>query len=376
MTNSIQIKEISAKKDIKKFIMFPWKIYRGAKKVENWVPPLLLDEKAIHNQEKNPFYKHAQMQRFLAYKGNEIVGRIAAIIDDNYVEFQKDSAGFFGFFEAIDDIDVARGLFESAKNWIKERKMKRMIGPMNPSTNHILGVLIDSFDRPPFVQMNYNMPYYIDLYEKSGLTKEKDLYCYIMETSLKLSDKILRVAELAKKRNRITIRSFNMKKFDREVKIAREIYNQAWSKNWGFVPWTEEEFDHMAEDLKLIAIPELALFAYIDDEPVGVSIPLPDINEILIKMNGRVLPTGLFKLILGKNKVKYLRIAILGVKHDYQNKGIDAIFVAETYKRGEAMGFSGGEISWVYEDNMPLRNLVENWGAKHYRTYRVYRKKV
>jgi hypothetical protein len=213
--------------------------------------------------------------------------------------------------------------------------------------------------------------------ESGGLQKEKDLLCYMMRAEwLPISDKIKRVASIAGKRNRISIRTINMKKFEEEVALILDLYNDGWNKNWGFVPWTKKEFDQMAEELKLVAIPELVLMAFIDEKLVGIAIPLPDINEILIKMNGRLLPFGIFKLLLGKKKVEMIRMAILGVRNGYHNKGIDAIFAYETYVRAYSMGMKGAEFSWILEDNYPLINLLESWGTKHYRTYRVYSKNI
>ncbi|RKX75247.1 MAG: hypothetical protein DRP87_15005 [Spirochaetes bacterium] len=376
MDGDIRIIEAKSKKDLAEFILFPWKIYRGQRKYKNWVPPLIIDEKSTLNKEKNPFYKHAESANFIAYKDGKIAGRISAIIDRNYIDFHNDKCGFLGFFESYEDQEVASALFSTAEEWVRERGLNRIMGPMNPSTNHMLGVLIDSFERPPVVQMNYNPPYYVNLYQRAGYHKEKDLYCYMMDNTLPLSDKIRRVAEISRKRNRVEVRSINMKRFDQEVEKIHELYNSTWERNWGFVPWTKEEFEHMAKDLKLIAIPELVTMAFIEGRLVGISIPLPDINEILIRMNGRLLPTGIFKLLFGKNRVSRMRLAIFGVRREYRNKGIDGIFVYETYRKGQNMGFKEADFSWILEDNYPLRNLLEAWGTTHYRTYRIYGKEL
>ncbi len=375
---AVEIQSVKNAKDLKQFIHFPWKIYRGVYgRYENWVPPLLVGEKELFDEKKNPFFQHALMENFLAYKDGKEVGRISAIIDDNFVQFHNDKAGFFGFFESIDDSDVALALLSTAESWVKERGMERIIGPMDPSTNHMLGTLIDSFDEPPIVQMNYNPPYYPALLDFAGYGTERNLLCYRMtKETLELSEKIERVTELAKKRGKLSIRTINMKQFNSEVELIRDLYNAAWEKNWGFVPWTREEFDAMAEELKLIARPELVFLVFAGEKLVGVSIPLPNINEILINMNGRLFPVGIFKLLAGKNKTKMMRVAILGVHPDYQNKGIDAIFTYETYKTGVELGFFGAEFSWILEDNFALRNMLEAWGTEMYRTYRVYKKQL
>ena len=365
----VDIVPVESKKDLKRFVLYPYRLYEES---PTWVAPILVGEKDMFNPKKDPFHAHAECQHFLAYRDSRIVGRVSGIIDHNYVQFQEDKAGFVGFFEAENDKEVAHALFSAAEAWIRERKMVRMIGPMNPSTNHMLGVLIDSFDIPPIVQMGYNFDYYQELYESYGFKKDEDLYCYTMDTTLKLSDKIKRVAEAVQKRGGITLRNIDMKNFKKEVEKIRDLYNQAWEKNWGFVPWTREEFDWMAADLKMIADEKIVLMAEAKGELVGVSIPIPDVNQILLKMNGRLLPFGLFRLLAGKKKIDIMRLAILGVRRDYQNKGIDAVLVYETYIRGEALGYRGAELSWVLETNSVLRNLLEKWGADHYRTYRVY----
>lgn len=373
---SVTIRPVTTKSGLKQFIRFPWKIYRGRKsRYENWVPPLLIGEKELFDTEENPFYRHADIENFQAFRDGREVGRISAIVDWNYVEFHNEKAGFFGFFEGENDPEVARALFGEAEKWVRNKGMERIIGPMNPSTNHILGVLIDSFDEPPMVQMNYNPPYYPAFIEECGYSKERDLYCYrLLRGKVEISDKIRRVTELSKKRNNLTIRPIDMKRLDEEVEIIRELYNSAWERNWGFVPWTREEFDKMAEELKLIARPELALMVFADERLVGLSIPLPNINEVFIKMNGRLFPFGIFRLLLGKNRTRMIRVAIMGVRSEYRNKGIDAVFALETYERGKALGYEGADLSWVLEDNLGLRNMLEAWGTERYRTYRVYGK--
>jgi len=376
MSEEIKIVPVSTKKDLNRFIKFPWTVYRGEKKYENWVPPLLMGERDLFNKKKDPFYTHAETQLFLAYRGETLTGRIAAIIDYAYIEYQKDESGFFGFFETLDDQAAADALFKAAEDWVREKGYQSIKGPMNPTTGKTIGCLIDSYDIPPIIEMPYNTEYYPSMIEKCGYGKSKDLFCYRMDKKLKLSDKMLRVAEIVKKRYNITIKPIDMKKWDETVELIRDMYNEAWADNWGFVPWSKEEFEHLAKDLKMIAIPELVLIVYMGDEPVGFTIPLPDFNQVFIKMNGRLFPTGLFKILTGKKKIDMIRTAILGVRKHAQNKGLDAIMVKEIYERGDRLGMRGSELSWILEDNINLTNLLENWGAEHYRTYRIYEKKI
>ncbi len=377
MATSVSVRPVTTRGQLRRFIRFPWNVYRGAQRYENWVPPLLVDERTLFNPNKHPFYKHAEMQTFLAYRDSRIVGRIAGIVDRQYIESRKQNTGYFGFFESFDDPEVATAMFETVAEWQRGKGMNKVIGPVNPTPNHILGLLIDNFDVPPVLQTPYNPPYYVGLYEQWGLTKEEDHYAYYLHRdTLELSEKVIRVNELARKRGKITFRPVNMKNFAEEVEIIRYLWNEAWKENADHVPWTKDEFLHMAQDLKLIAIPDLVLLAFVNGEPAGFSIPLPDINEILITMNGRLVHPGTLRLLFAKDKVKTLRLAIMGVIPKFQNMGIDSIFVYETYVRGVKIGFEASEMSLILESNLKLRNLLEAWGCSRYKTYRVYQKGI
>ncbi len=371
---SVEVKPVSGGRELKKFIMYPWQIYRGPNGYSNWVPPLIIDQKALFNRKKYPFFQHAEEQNFLAFRDGEIVGRISGIVDHQFVQNRGEKTAYFGFYESIDDEEVARELFNAVELWARERGMTRILGPISPTPNHILGLLMNDFDHPPVVQIPYNPPYYLRLYEGSGLEKETDHYAYIVRRTLPLSDQIKRVAELARKRGKVTIRPFNMRRFDEEVEMVREIYNSAWRNNSDFVPWTKEEFLYMARDLKLVCIKELVLLAFVDGVPAGISISIFDVNQILIKMNGRLLPFGIFKLLFGKSKIDGFRLANMGIRDEYRNMGIDAIFVYETYVRSEKYGLDWAEVSLILEDNDKLVHMLEKWGAERYRTYRVFQK--
>ena len=376
MSDSIVIRPVVTKKELKQFILFPWKIYRGATNYPNWVPPLIVDEQTLFNPRKNPFFLHSEQKNFLAYRADKIVGRISGTVDQQYLEYGERDTAYFGFFECFDDEDVAAALFQKVQEWARAKNMKKILGPMNPTPNHILGLLIDAFDKPPVVQTPYNPPYYRRLYEKSDMQKEKDHYAYYLDQTVRPSDRMKRVAELAKKRGRITVRPVNMKNYDSELQIIHEIYNAAWKERSDFVPWTEEEFFHMAADLKLIVIPELIFLAFVDGDPAGFVVPIPDINQVLIKMNGRLLPFGLLRLLWGKSRVNKVRLALLGIKQKYQNKGIDAIFIYESYIQAERHGFKAAEMSLIIEDNYKLLNMLDSWGAERYKTYRIYQKSI
>jgi GNAT superfamily N-acetyltransferase len=334
-----------------------------------------MDEKNQFDPDKDPFYKHADVEHFGAYREGRLVGRVSAIVDHNFNKAHGEQTGFFGFFESFDDKEVSGALLEAAERWLTNRGMTRMMGPVNLSTNHVIGMLIDGYDIPPVVQMGYNPPYYPGLMEAYGLSKYKDLYSYRMTTKLPLSDKISRIQEIARKRGKVTIRDFDMKRdWDNLVEVIRDIYNDAWANNWGFVPWTEEEFAYLAKDMKLIIDPEMVFVADVEGEAAAVALPLPDINQVLIKMNGRLFPFGIFKLLAGKGKIDMIRVAVLGVRKKFQNKGLDGILIYELYTRGQARGLNSADLSWVLEENYDLRNLLESWGTEHYKTHRVYSK--
>lgn len=364
------IHAVKTRRDLKRFIKFPWKIYRD---YPNWVPPLIVDRLKLLDEKKNPFFKHAEMQLFLAERDGELVGRIGAIIDHNYIEFHQEKVGFFGFFESVDDFSVAKALLDAAQSWLGEHGMPKMIGPMNPSTNNEVAVLIDGFQHRPSILMTYNPPYYAALLERCGLKKAKDLYCYHLEKDKVLSEKLVRIAEAVRKRENLTVRPANMKKFDDEIELVKEVYNRTWTHNWGFVPWTDEEFEYIARDLKQILIPDLLLIAEVNSKAIGFSVSLPDIGRALQKVrHGRLLPFGILKLLWYSRKANSVRVVILGVVPEYQKRGVDGVLYYETWKRGTDLGFQEGEAGWVLEDNLMMNRAVELMQGDRYKTYRIY----
>ncbi|RPJ06916.1 MAG: hypothetical protein EHM28_09000 [Spirochaetaceae bacterium] len=370
---SIQIVQANTRALHKKFVMFPYHLYRKILKNKYWAPPLIISAMEILDPKKYPFYQHAEMEKFLAFRNDEIVGRIAGIIDSQYHKYREKDVGYVGFFEAINDPEVAGALFEAAREWLSSRGMKKAIGPISPTTNHILGCLQNDFTGVPVIQVPYNPDYYPGLWEANGFSKEKDHLAFVSrKEELALSDKIKRIVKLVRSNKRIQLRPVNMKKYHAEIMLAKELYNKAWINNSDFVPWTDAEFDYMANDIKFVIIPELSFFAYVDGKPAGLSVAFKNFNEIFVKMNGRLLPTGIFKLLFGAKKITSIRLAIMGVIPEYRRMGLDALFVFETYERGTSLGYTSSENSLVLEDNYELVNMLNNWGSKPYRTYRVY----
>lgn len=368
--SSILIKPINSKSDLKKFLKIQWKIYEN---FPNWVPPLLYDKLKLLDEKKNPFFKHAQMQLFLAFKNNEIVGRIAAIKNDLHNKEHNDNVGFFGFFESVNDQEVANELLNAAKNWLIEKGFDEMRGPANPSVNDEYALLVEGFDDPPRVLMPYNPPYYMTLLENYGLKKAKDLYAYkIINEEIIKSEKIFRIADIALKRSKVSIRAMNMKNFNEELERVKYVYNKAWAPNWGFVPLTDEEIDYLAADLKPLVDPNLVLFMENEKETVGFALVLPDYNFIFKEMNGKLLPFNFIKLFTKRKYIPWARIIILGLIPEYQKKGLDASFYVEVVKRAEKRGILLGEASWILEDNNMMVRGAETMNGIRYKTYRVY----
>jgi GNAT superfamily N-acetyltransferase len=373
---AIEIRRALSRAELSSFIKFPYHLYKNH---PYWVPPLLIEQKDLVDVKRNPFYKHSEAEFYLAYKDGQVVGRIAAILNHNHNKFHNENIGFFGFFDCVDDKDVAFKLFETVENWARRKGLDEIRGPVNPSTNDSCGILIDGFDKSPCIMMPYNYEYYPKLCESYGFEKARDLYSYYISQEMltpKVMQKLERGVELVLKRRNATIRPVNLKNFDEEVKKVKEIYNNAWSKNWGFVPLTDDEINHIAKGLKQIVVPEIALFAEVDGKPIGFSLSVPDINQALKGLNGRLLPFGIFKLMRNMKKITMIRVLIMGLIHEYRLSGIDAAFYYYTIKNGIAKGYSEAELGWVLEDNEPMKRVAENIGSVPYKKYRIYTKKL
>lgn len=367
----VEVVEVESPTQLDQFIRFPNKLYKG---VPYYVTPLLIERKAFFDQEKNPFYKTSKVKLFLAMQDDEVVGRIATCINYTHNDFHHEKAGFFGFFDTIDDYEVAKGLLKVAMITLAKEGADLMRGPMNFSTNHDIGFLIDGFDLPPTVMMPYNFPYQPRLAEKFGLKKVMDLNGYVIVKDDPIQERILNVIEKLKQRSKITIRTLKMRDYDNEVKRLNEVYNQAWAHNWGFVPMSSEEFTHMADNLKQICDPEMVLIAEYEGKPVAFSIALPDINQALIHLKGRLFPFGMLKLLWHtkiRNKVNGVRLITMGVIPQFQKRGIDMIFFIETHRRGIARGYSWAELSWILETNELMCKSAEQMGGKLYKKYRI-----
>lgn len=369
---NIEINHVKSKKDWKDFLQLPFSIYKGN---PYWVPPLLNEVKDSLDKEKNPFWEHAERELFLAKQNDKAVGRIVAIIDDNHNSFHQEKTGFFGFFECVKDYEVAKSLFDLARNWCKERGMEIFRGPVNPSMNDECGFLLEGFDKPPTIMMPYTQAYYLEFARIYGLNKAKDLYALIKEGA-GIPERIEKMIERTRERTGVKIRPFEMKKFERDAQFLKDIYNSAWEKNWGFVPMTDKEMDLAAKKLKQFIEPELVLFAEIDNKPIGVTVTVPDINQVLKKLNGRLGPIEILKFLYYKKKIDGVRSLIGGVIKEYRNTGIIALLYYETEKRAVKLGYKWCELGWNLEDNDLINRFDLAVGGKIYKKYRICEMKI
>ena len=359
--------------DTKAFIRVPWYVYKGD---HLWVPPLAFERKAFLHPRKNPFFQHAQVQLFLARQGGENVGRIAAVLNTAHDQFHQERAGFFGLFECMPEApEAAVALFRAAEAWTRERGATFLRGPVNLSMNEMdCGLLVEGFGASPVFQSAYNPPYYADWLEADGFAKCKDLLAFYRHYYPLPSPRLWRLAERLQTRRKVTIRPLDMRNFAAEVAQVALVYNDAWSENWGFVPITEAEAQHMAKELRRAILPDLALMAEVDGEIVGCFIALPDLNQIFQRLRGRLTPWGLVRFLLQRRRLDTVRIAIMGVKKHYRRLGIDLLLYIESWRRAPRVGVVRGEAAWILEDNQLMVRALEEIGAFPYKRYRLYQK--
>lgn len=368
------------------FMMLPFEIYKNN---PYWVSPLLMDMRHLFGlntfidgllgaKGKHPFYEYGQMQLFLAYKGSNLVGRIAAVNNDRYnqVHPNEGGTGFFGFFECINDQEVANALFDRVKAWLKERGLKKMQGPASPSSSYDFGLLTNGFDDMPRVDMPYHHEYYQKLYENYGLPCRQELLAYKMDSKTIFdNEKLKRGAELVKKRYNVEIKGIDMKDLHNEVKKIKQIYNAAWEDLWGVVPLTDKEIDAYAEKFKLIAIPDLIPFIYVDGKLAGMAVAVLDFNFILKDLKGNLFPHG-YKIFTDKKKVKWMRVILLGLLKEYRGKGIDAVVYLHLVETALKNGFQYCEGSYILKDNEAMNKGMRAVSAEVYKEYKVYEMEI
>ena len=375
--SGVIVRPVRGRRDLKRFIEVPFAVNR-----ENpqWVPPLVFERKAFLDRKKNPYFDHAEVELFLAERDGRPVGTISAQIDRNWDAYHGGNDGQFGFFECEDDSEAAAALFDAAMGWLAERGRDRAVGPMDFTTNDELGVMIEGFGYRPVILERWNPPYYPRLFEENGFAKEIDLLMWHLEMGklkegLAFHPAIHDAAQKSLDENGITIR--NMRRSDMEAEIARfhQVYNEAWGDNWGFVPLTDDEVKFHAKALRLILDEDWAMIAEKDDGTVvGAALTLPDVNQVLIGMKGRLLPFGWLKFLTGRKKIDTVRILALGVKKAWQQTGVAAALYVRHMETTDPDGVMKGEAGWILETNEPMNRALEGMGGQVRKKFRIYGK--
>lgn len=373
---TVEIRQHAPGRDVGDFIRAGHVVFEGD---PHWVPPLQLELRERLSPGKNPFFKRGEVALFTAWRGKQLLGRCSAQIDREHLRIHKDGSGFFGFFDTVDDVEAARALIDAAAHWLRERGMTRVMGPFSLYVNEEVGILVEGFEYPPVMFMAHSRPHQRALCEAAGLTKEKDLLAWRYDDP-QLPLRALKAWEDVKRMPEVRLRSMDLGNVQREVERIMQIYNDAWQGKWAFVPALPDEVRKIAQDLKLIVDPEIAFVAEVNGEPAGMCIMLPNLNEAIADLDGKLLPTGFLKLLY-RMKVKHpisTRLMMLGIREDIRKQrrygGLSAAMYVETARRGLAKGYKWGELSWTREDDAPINIGIKMMGARAYKRYRVFQK--
>jgi hypothetical protein len=355
----------------RQFLALPWEINRGD---PNWIPPLRTNQKEMLGFKHHPFYDDAEGQAFIALRGGRAVGRVHAIVNHVHNRHYKENRGFFGFFECIDDQEVADGLFEKVRNWFAAKGITQIRGPVNPSLNYECGLLIDGFDTPPMFMMTHNLPYYPRLVEAAGFAKVEDMFAFWGHIDMldKLDKKLAFVIEECQKRFNIKLRRLDRRRFGEEVRMFLDIYNQSLQGTWGFTPLSKGEIDHMAASMKQLVVPEMTTVAEIDGRPVGAQFGLLDYNTRIKQIDGRLFPFGFIRLLWNRRAIKRVRLISTNVIPEYQMWGLGLVIAARLVPEVKDWGIQEVEFSWVLESNKLSYGTLKRGGAKISKTYRLY----
>jgi len=366
----LQIKEVKSRKDLKAFVMLPFRLYKGD---PNWVPPLIGDQMKFLDPRHNPFFQHSEASLYLAVRDARVVGRISAHTNTRHNLEHHDEVGFFGFFECEEDPEAAKALLNTALQWNRTRKRSAVRGPINFTINDECGMLVDGFDSPPMIMNRHDKPYYQHLLEGCGFVKAMDMYAYL-SIRTEMPERIDRVAAMIEKRTGVKIRSLSKDKAMRakDIETIFHIYSKAWEYNWGNVPMTQAELEHLASELLPLADPDMIFIAEMDGQPVGFSLAMPNYNEVLKVMNGRTHLWALIKAMIAKKRIGSARVVTMGLIEEYRKRGIDTLFYYYSYKHDIPKGYIRGEFSWVLENNVMMNRVAEMLDAERYKTYRIY----
>ncbi|MFO7714684.1 acyl-CoA N-acyltransferase [Desulfosarcina sp.] len=370
----LKISTVAGGSELKDFIDLPWRIYA---EYPRWVPPLKHEVRRMLDLRKHPFWEFSERILFLARRGAETVGRIAGIIDGHYNQFHNEKMGIWGFFECADDPEVAAALFSSVETWFRRKGMTFMRGPLSPSTNYEVGLLMEGYDYAPALMMAYNPPYYSGLVESCGFTKEKDLLTFLLDGEYRLPGWMDRLAEKIARKKGIHIRHAHLEDAATEFALIRDIYNDAWSDNWGFVPLSDNEMRDIQRNVMKFADPDMAFFIYYMDEPAAFCLVFPDLNPLLKRLNGRIGLLGALKFFLYRREINGLRLLMFGIKEKYRQLGLPMLAFHHLYeivRKKEKYRYM--ELGWTLEDNESINGLIEEAGAKSYKKYRIFRKSL
>jgi len=365
---SIVVDRVSRASEKREFLKLPFRLYADD---PLWVAPLNTEIKKKLDPARHPFYRHGELNFFLARRNGRIVGRTAALVDRASNDFHQEKVAGFGLIEFERDPEVAQALLKEAARFGADQGMEILRGPFSFSTNEECGTLVQGFDRSPVVMMPYNPPWHAGLYEKIGISKARDLIAYFIDQSASFT-RLERLARRVINRSGLTVRPLSVKKFNRELDRILEVYNSAWEKNWGFVPMDPDEFKWQAQKMKPVLKPDLVLIAKAEDRPVGFSLSLPDLNHAMKPMKGRLFPFGLVQFLLRLRSITGLRVMAMGVKPEHRNQGVEAVLIHQTIVNGLKRGYNWAELSWVLEDNRAMCHLAENIGARPYKKYRIW----
>ncbi len=375
MSGAVEVVAVNSPAEMDRFIRLPFTLYASD---PNWVPPLLLEREEALSPKKNPYFQHAEAKFWLARRDGRDVGRISAQID----RLVKDpEVGHFGMIAAEDRPEVFAALFAAAEGWLRERGKKRVLGPFNLSINEESGLLVDGFDTPPMMLMPHDLPYVAARVEARGYAKAKDLIAYIQNTDEGLLPAAPRRFADKRMPKNMTLRTLDVKRYREEFDTVTAIFNDAWSRNWGFLPFTEAEIAHMAKSMKPLVRPEYVVIVEVDRRPIGFGIALPNLNELIADFDGRLLPFNWLKLLLRlKRGPKTARVPLMGVRRSYSGGlvgGVVPILIIEALRKAmHRNGVRDVEMSWILENNRPMRHMIESLGGRPYKTYRVYEKRL
>jgi GNAT superfamily N-acetyltransferase len=366
----LTVEAVEGREGVRSFVDYPYRKYRGD---PVWVPPLRISQLDLLDERKNPLWRHARRTLYLAKKDGRVVGRVAYVEDDEHMRVHDERIAFFGFFEAEDE-QVASALLEVVEAHASAEGLSAVRGPINGSMNDGAGFQVDAFDERPYVLMPQNPKEYPRWVERLGYAKVKDLYAFHFDNRRPFSERVARLAERTASRYDVRVRPADMRRFDREVDILKRIHTAAWEHNWGNVPLSDAEVEYLANDLKLIIDPELVLFLEHKGEPVALAVVVPDLNQVLARFDGRLLPFGIFHLLRRKSIIDRARLVMLGVLPEHRHKGFDLLLIHEVVKRAKVRGIVEGECGWTLEDNTRINRAIEAAGGVHSKTYRIYQK--